>query len=252
MQLKPIRLRKIADEIIAQIEEQVIEGYLRPGSRLPSERELAETLGVSRGAVREALTALEMMGIVDVKSGEGTFIRETTNDSKIQALSLILLLEKDAFRDILEVRKILEVACAELAAQKASLEQLDKIARCLEEMKQELEQGKFSLGPDMQFHYCIAEASGNSLLLRLMNTISGNVRLVLRRTWPRRFTSLEEGMVIFNEHRKILEALFSRAPGLAGRYMEEHLNRVAQALEENEKWKEEIAQAQQPYKEAVD
>lgn len=230
MDLKPIKPKRIAEEIIAQIEGQVIAGHLEPGSRLPSERLLAEKLSVSRGAVREALAALEIMGIVDIKSGGGTFIRETMSDSKITALSLTLLLERSGFADILEVRKILEIACADLAARRASSDQIALVGECLVEMETELKQKKSSLEPDMRFHSRIAEASSNSLLLRLMNTISGNVRLVLNISWPRRFTSLTEGMAILEEHRRIYEALASRNPEMAGRCMAEHLDRVAKSL----------------------
>jgi GntR family transcriptional repressor for pyruvate dehydrogenase complex len=223
MELKRIKIKKVADEVIKQIEELVVGGYLKPGSKLPSERELAEKFGVSRGGIREALSALDVIGFVEVKSGEGTFIRETSKDSNMKALSLLLLLEKDSMEDVFEIRKILEVAAVKYAAERATEDNLSMMDKYLNYMKTDLEDGKFSFDPDFQFHYSIAESSGNPLLCRLMNTISGSVKQFLRESWPIRYTSIEEGNKILNEHIKIFKAIMNKDVESAGRFMEDHL-----------------------------
>ena len=119
MILKPIRTRKIYEQIVDQIGQLVAQGQLQPGDRLPSERELVERFQVSRASIREALSALEMMGLIEVRSGEGTFIRQVNIESVVTPLAWMLFIEKDTDLELYEARKILEVQAAGLAAERA-------------------------------------------------------------------------------------------------------------------------------------
>ncbi|MDD2422403.1 MAG: GntR family transcriptional regulator, partial [Heliobacteriaceae bacterium] len=96
MEFKPIKTRKIYEEIVEQLRALIAKGNLMPGDKLPSERELSERLGVSRASVREALTALEVMGILDVRPGDGTFVRETNQSSIIEPLAWVLAVERNS------------------------------------------------------------------------------------------------------------------------------------------------------------
>ena len=113
MDVKPIKTKKIYEEIVEQIKELFAQGDLKPGDKLLSEREFAERLQVSRASVREALSALEAMGLIEIKPGEGTFIRQMGVSSIIEPLALLLLMEKDQVFELFELRKILEVEAAD-------------------------------------------------------------------------------------------------------------------------------------------
>ena len=103
MTFQPIKTKKIYEEIMEQIRQMIAQGDLKPGDKLPSERELADTLGVSRTSVREALTALGALGIIDVKSGEGTFIRRSNDSETFEPLGLLLAIERNPEVQLMEV-----------------------------------------------------------------------------------------------------------------------------------------------------
>jgi len=138
MEFRPIRPRKIYEEIVEQIKDLMAEGDLKPGDKLLSERELAERLQVSRASVREALRALEMMGFVEIRTGEGTFVREACSDAIIQPLAMFISIERGNFFEIYEVRKIFETAAARLAAERATSDELQKIAEALRQMEENM------------------------------------------------------------------------------------------------------------------
>ncbi|HZW83981.1 MAG TPA: FadR/GntR family transcriptional regulator, partial [Candidatus Deferrimicrobium sp.] len=179
MNFKPIKTKKIYEEIVEQIRQLVSSGELEPGDRLMSERELSERLRVSRSSVREALCALELMGLIEVRPGEGTYIRKTNVDSIIGPMALILSMEKDIVIELLEVRKVLEVEAVGLAASRGSQEEIAIIREAVQEMEKDLGQVKLGEAADHKFHFAIANATHNSFLMRLMNTISDTMEETL-------------------------------------------------------------------------
>jgi len=235
MIFKPIKTRKIYEEIVEQIKELITEGNLNPGDKLLSERELSEKLRVSRASVREALSALEIMGLVEVKPGEGTYIRQTSMDSLIHPLALVLMMERDTVYDLLEVRKILEVGIAGLAAERATEEQLQAMEEALEQMEQDIEKNDLGEGADIKFHYALAEAAANSLLLRLMNTISDSMRKSVHLSRLTLYDTPGTSQRLLDEHRGIYAAIKARDADGARRIMYEHLAGVEQKLAESER-----------------
>lgn len=223
MDLKPIKTRKIYEEIVEQIRQLIQDGELQPGDKLLSERELSERLKVSRASVREALSALELMGLIEIKPGDGTFIRKTNVDSIIGPMALILSMEKDTVFELLEVRKVLEVEAAGLAAERASQEELAAMNEALEQMRSDLDQLQLGEAADHQFHYAIANATRNSILQRLMNTISDTMKKTLRSSRERLYVTPGTPEKLYDEHRQIYEAIAAHDSKSARKSMYEHL-----------------------------
>ncbi|MCX5779394.1 MAG: FadR/GntR family transcriptional regulator [Firmicutes bacterium] len=227
MTFQPIKTKKIYEEIVEQIKQLLTRGDLRPGDRLPAERDLAESLGVSRASVREALTALETMGILDIRPGEGTFIRHTSNAETFESLTLLLTMERTPEAHLMEVRRILETEAAALAAQRATSEDLEKIAASLMVMKN-ADSIQTAVEADVRFHYAIAEATKNTVLLRIMNTVADLMHQTFRQEREKLYAEL--GPRVLSEHEAIIAAIQSRNPEEAWAKMLEHIDRIEAAI----------------------
>ncbi|NPV70743.1 MAG: FadR family transcriptional regulator [Firmicutes bacterium] len=231
---KPVKTRKVYEEIVGQIRELIANGTLRPGDRLISERELADKLRVSRASVREAFSVLESLGIIESRPGEGTFIREETADSIAEPLALLVVRERDSGFALLEVRKILEVEAAGLAAARATPEDIQKIDDCLLEMKTEVDRGELGDVSDYRFHYALAEAAQNSVLVRVMATISDLFAQGLRSSRLRLYSLDGMPQILMQQHSRISDSVRGREPAAARQAMREHLEFVEQKLRELE------------------
>ncbi|MDD2421468.1 MAG: FadR/GntR family transcriptional regulator, partial [Heliobacteriaceae bacterium] len=196
---------------------------------LPSERELSGRLGVSRASVREALTALEVMGILDVRPGDGTFVRETNQSSIIEPLAWVLAVERNSIAQLMEVRRILEVAAAGLAAVRATEFQLVNIAEVLQTMQEAAGQRE-PVAYDLKFHFAIAKATQNSVLLRIMNTVADIMHQNFREQRHRLYSSPGVAVRVIQEHTAILTAIRERDVDRACQAMVEHLNNVEAGL----------------------
>ncbi|SFR00202.1 FadR/GntR family transcriptional regulator [Desulfoscipio geothermicus] len=223
MEFKPIKTKKIYEEIIDQVKAMIGSGTLRPGDRLMSERELAEKLQVGRSAVREAFRVMEAMGILKIKPGEGTYISEQSVESLVSSFSPVLLADRENAREFMELRRILEVEAAGLAAQRRSPEQLEAIRQALEQVQHDVEQGNLGGEADLRFHFAIAEAARNSFLLKLMNTVGDIMSRVLSAVLHILYQNPDNPPRIIMEHRAIYTAIKNGDPAGARRAMLEHL-----------------------------
>lgn len=223
MTFQPIKTKKIYEEIMEQIRGMIAGGALRPGDKLPSERDLSETLGVSRTSVREALTALEALGILDIKSGEGTFIRRSNDSETFAPLSVLLAVERNPEAQLMEVRRILETEAAALAAKRATAADVEKMEAALQVMKNS-DSVKGAVEADLRFHYTIAEATNNSVLLRIMNTVADLMHNDFRSDREALYAKFT-GQVL-DEHEAILKAIKDKNPDEAWARMLEHINNI--------------------------
>lgn len=230
MDLKPIKTKKIYEEIIEQIRVLVVNGNLKPGDRLPSERDLAVRLNVSRASVREALSALEMMGLLEIRSGEGTFIKKINIDSVVTPLAWVLSMEKDNILELLEVRKMLEGQTVTLAAKRAGAEDIYELEEALKSMLNDVKTGQLGEEADLRFHYAVAKASKNKILLRLMNTISDTMHQTLKASRVRLYEEHKSPERLYREHALILDAIKKQNEDEARFYMHEHLSGVEERL----------------------
>lgn len=223
MILKPIKTKKIYEQIVDQIGLLVAEGQLKPGDRLPSERELVERFQVSRASIREAISALEMMGLIEVRAGEGTYIRQVNIDSVVAPLAWMLFIEKDTDLELYEVRKILEVQAAGIAAERAQKEEIRDMHEALEVMRMDLEIDRLGEEADHHFHFAIARATHNKILIRLMNTISDTMRKTLKSSRSKLYEDRTTPERLYREHCSIYEAIKNRNVLESQKLMLDHL-----------------------------
>ncbi len=226
MEFTPIKTKRLYEEIVEQIKRLLTDGNLKPGDRLLPERDMAEQFQVSRASVREAIRTLEMLGIIDIRPGEGTFIRDTDTDDIIRPLAMFLAVERSSLLDMFEMRRIFETATAGLAAQRASEEELDQIEAMLENMRERLNVQDPAKGEefDAAFHYAVAEATHNSLLTKLFKTVSeefAKANSVARRQLYQ--SGEENAQKIIDQHAEIVAAIRSRSPEVASAAMLSHL-----------------------------
>ena len=223
MLLKPIKTKKIYEQIVDQIGLLVAEGQLKPGDRLPSERELVDRFQVSRASIREAISALEMMGLIEVRSGEGTYIRQINIDSVIAPLAWMLFIEKDTDLELYEVRKILEVQAAGVAAERAQEDEIRDMYEALEVMRMDLEKHRLGEEADHHFHYAIARATHNKILIRLMNTISDTMKKTLKSSRSKLYEDRTTPERLYQEHFDLYEAIKNHNVLDAQQLMLDHL-----------------------------
>jgi GntR family transcriptional repressor for pyruvate dehydrogenase complex len=184
---------------------------------------LAENLNVSRASVREALSALHLLGLLEIKSGEGTFIKQSDVNSIIQPLALLLLMERDTALEILQVRKGLEVEAAGLAAVNASDSDIKKLGKIIDDMEKQMQKSALGEFTDWEFHFALAHATGNTLLVRLMNTISDTMQKTIKINREKLFKTEGNQQILFKQHYDVFVAVRNRDVEAARNKMYEHL-----------------------------
>ncbi|GLY74062.1 FadR/GntR family transcriptional regulator [Actinoallomurus iriomotensis] len=217
----------ITDEAIEKIKGMIVSGELRPGDRLPKEADLAAQLGLSRNSLREAVRALSLVRILDVRQGDGTYVTSLEPKALLDGLSFIVDLHHDAtVLEFFEVRRILEPAATALAAQQISLETVDSLRDHLGRVTGESSVEDL-VENDLEFHRRIAEAAGNSVLYSLVDTLCGPT--IRARVW-RGLT--QEGALrrTLDEHHAILDALAARQADVARALATVHIAGVEQWL----------------------
>ncbi len=226
-----IKNKRLYQGVIEQIQSMVMTGRLRNGDRLPNERELALQLGVSRASVREALRVLEIVGLVQSRQGDGTFIRNQLEDARFEPLSIIFSLHNGKLADILEVRIMLETRAAALAAtgiKACDVKLLKKIGVRME--RETLETQAADL--DRELHFAIARISGNPLLVTFFNSISMLMENAIRESRARLFANDRDRKLLCRQHRGIINAITGRDESAAARAMTRHLIHVRKRLGE--------------------
>jgi len=229
---KPIRPKKLSEEIIDQIKELISRGELQPGQRIPSERELATLLGVSRPSVREAIMVLEAMGFLDSRQGGGTYVRSLAEVTMADPLaSMVERKDPKMLHALTEVRMGLETWSAYLAAKRAEDSEIERLRELFAIMEEQAETGGWDAEIDAQFHLTITEASHNTMQIHVLNTIQtlfkANIMVALSEFYSK------EGYVelLISHHRDIMEAIAARDPERARDKMMEHLNLVEEKLQ---------------------
>jgi GntR family transcriptional regulator, transcriptional repressor for pyruvate dehydrogenase complex len=217
------------DRVVEHVRSLIEQGGLRPGDRLPSERDLALELGVSRPSVRSGLEALESMGVVVSRRGAGTFIADGPPDLGAEPLSLLASLHGFTPNEMFEARLVLEVGVAGLAAEHADGERLAAMAEEVTEMFASLEDPAAFLRHDVRFHQAVASGCGNRVLAALMEMVSAQF-YELRKETIARARDLREAAEM---HRRIFRAIRARDAEAARAAMHEHLKMAqhAQTLE---------------------
>ncbi|MBB6443641.1 FadR/GntR family transcriptional regulator [Bacillus benzoevorans] len=227
MQYKQIKPKKIYEEVAEALHEGIRSGVLKPGDKLDSVQQLAENFQVGRSAIREALSALKAMGLIEMRQGEGTYVKQFEESSIKFPLSTAMLMNKDDVMNLLEVRKIIEKGAAMSAALRRTPENINLMKEALEEMR--TAHGNEELGEksDLKFHLAVASSTQNSILVKLLNDVSDLMQQTMketRRIWLySKHTTVEQ---LYEEHLAIFEAVLEKNEDKARKAMETHLNNV--------------------------
>ena len=221
-------------KVVEHVRELIASGQLKPGDKLPPERELAEMMNVSRPTIREAFKILSAMGFLRIRQGQGVFVADQSE--RLDNLASFLFLETDTIHELFEVRKMIETESAARAAQRGTPEFLEQIYRftcdCYDrvvvhpQFATDEEREKFLSDSDQQFHLMVAEAAGNEVVVRIMTNMIDLLRLSRMRSMkiPGR---VEQSL---KEHMSIAEALKAKNARLARSRMTDHLAGVEKAL----------------------
>lgn len=220
----PIKITKVYEQVIEQIKDMIADGTLKKGDKLPSERELVETLKVSRTSIREALRSMENIGLVECKQGEGNFIRKNIENSLYEPLSIMFMLQdSNKSQEIVELRLAIEVETAELAARKINFKELEELRLIVNEMKVN-EDEDVSLSLDKEFHHKLAQAAHNILILNIMNAVSSLVDAYIKDARRKIITIKGNKEILAVQHENIYKALAENNSEYAAIAMKVHIN----------------------------
>ena len=223
MPLQAVENRRLYRQIAEQLAGLIERGEYRPGERLPPERDLARQLGVSRPSVREALIALEVGGLVEVRIGSGVYVLQREAARPPAAT----LPEDSGPFELIAARSLVESECAALAAKHATRAQVRAIEDALDDMAAEHGRGRMPLGADREFHLRIAEASGNSALGLVVRTLWEQRTGPLFRRLEHHYDTPKLWQVAMREHRDIVAAIARHDATAARAAMRRHMNQAA-------------------------
>ncbi|WP_066318760.1 FadR/GntR family transcriptional regulator [Bacillus sp. FJAT-29814] len=223
MKVEKISTKKVSESVEEQLEKMIHSGMFKAGEKLPSVRELCDLFGVGRSAVRDAITTLSGKGTVYVKRGEGTFVCEF-DSSKLFNQHMLLSSSRD-IREVFQVRKLLETGMAEMAAVNRTEDDLHILKHTLSG------QASNPWESDYQFHLTIAKATGNEILIQLVQFISTTMKKVMMDF--HHYIQKDDNTVnlISCQHQQIIESIEKRDPKAAKQSMSNHLNTVEELLQ---------------------
>jgi GntR family transcriptional repressor for pyruvate dehydrogenase complex len=225
--INPIKKTRVHEEIADRIRQLILDQSLPAGQPLPSERVLARRFGVSRGSVRDALRTLEIVGLLEMRHGQGTFPRELSVDRLVTPLVSILAYRRDLRDELMDVRRMFEPALVRAAATRVTGEDLAELQRVLEQQRRKIGAGQSAIAEDTAFHAALAQATHNSVAVRLMETLN---ELLME---SRRLTLHQRGRPqrSLEGHEAIMTAMQHRDPDAAERAMHDHINQIADILQ---------------------
>lgn len=216
----------LAQDIAQRILRLIQEGELEAGERLPPERELASLLEVGRPSLREALRALQLMNVIEVRPGEGTYVGSLKAEQLAEPLRLLLLLQDVTYLEVLEARRSIEPAIAALAAERITEDELEQLNSCLLRAKECVDDPASFVKADLDLHSVIVEASRNPLLIGIMASISSLGPATRQRTAY--IPGVREKVLI--NHRQIVEGIHRGDAEASRKAMEAHICSIEEAL----------------------
>ena len=216
-----IRKNKVHEEVARQLERLILD-KLRPGDKLPSERELTELLSVSRSSIRDAIRRLELVGLVEARQGTGTVVLEISPDVLVSPLAKVIADRRQLVGELMDFRKMLEPPLAARAARYATNKQIAAMEEILERQKEKVSSGALAVEEDTEFHYCIATACGNNVVLKVLDVVMD----MLRETRARSLQTEGRPQKSLAGHRRILAAIRRHDAESAEGTMRVHLRDV--------------------------
>lgn len=231
VQINQVQRISLVDGIVEQLIDYIVKQKLEPGDKLPSERLLAEGLGVSRFPLREALAQLQAFGIVSVAQGKGAFVSKFSVPDLLHRLSPVLRSQAEVTTlNMVETRLALECPLASLAARRRSEETIERLEKDLLGMEQEIHNRAAFIEYDMNFHEAIAEATANHVLVALVAMLY-NLMYTVQESFP---DTLEARHRSLEYHKEIFHAIEDKNADKAAETMRNHLEDIARRLSEEE------------------
>jgi len=212
---------KVFEAVADQIQQWILQD-LEPGDALPPERELVRMFGVSRSSVRDAIRKLELLGLVEPRQGSRTVVREPSAQVISAPLTGVLLQKRKVIAELLDFRKMLEPPLARRAAQHISPKQLSQMEEILDRQASKVDSGAIAVAEDSEFHYCIATAAENSVVLKVLDVLMD----LLRKTRERSLQTEGRQEKSLAGHRRILAALKQGDAKAAEAAMRQHLSEI--------------------------
>jgi GntR family transcriptional regulator, transcriptional repressor for pyruvate dehydrogenase complex len=225
---EPVQRLRTYEQVMAQIEERILDGRLKPGDHLPSERELSASLGVSRPSLRESLRVLEALGIVDIRRGGGAdggaVLLETPGSGLSTVLKLQSALGHFSTTEVVEARVALETWSCREAAYRSTEQDHAELAAILDSMDSGTISASEFNALDAAFHQRIAESTGNALTAHLMGALRTTIQREMIQAYARLADWRETAKTVRSEHRAILAAIEAQDAAAAGRLVAEHIS----------------------------
>jgi GntR family transcriptional repressor for pyruvate dehydrogenase complex len=225
-QIRQVRKTKVYEVIVDQLKKSILRREIREGERLPTERELAEQFAVSRVSIRQALTVLNEMGLVESRPGGGTLVSNGIKEKILYPLAVVLNVEKEILEEPLEVRRLIEPEVTRLAAIRASAKDMGEMARIIALQEAKEKQGGLITDEDTLFHEMIAKSTENSILVKLVQFLHQHLK-----------ASREQSLIVpggvgrsIQDHKKILNAITRKDPKAAYQAMVDHLRNVERLI----------------------
>jgi len=225
-EFRVVRKTRVSEEITGQVRDLITSGRLKVGDRLPAERDLAKILQVGRSTVREAIRAMESLGILEARPGEGTFLVSNPSEQRPDPITANAFKSWDNQRKLFEVRMVIEPDLAALAARRATFDHIVKMRETLRDQEVLVKQGDSGLKADSLFHFLLAEAAGNDILFRIMDSLMD----FLRETREASLHTSGRSARSLKQHKAILRAIEMRDPLAAEKRMREHITEMEQLV----------------------
>jgi GntR family transcriptional repressor for pyruvate dehydrogenase complex len=217
-----VRKTKVYEKVSQQIQRMIVDGLLKPGDMLPPERVLAETFQVSRSSLRDAIRSLELIGLVEPRQGEGTVVRDLTTESLVNPIAAMLVHKREMLLELLELRRMIEPPLAGRAAIEATSEEIAFLEDILARQKAKVDRGELAVEEDTEFHYAIAEAARNSVVLKVVDVFMD----LLRESRERSLQGEGRLQKSFEGHRRILNAIRRHNATAAQIAMRRHIQEI--------------------------
>jgi len=224
--------KKISEEIIEQFKALLSSGELKPGDELPSERELAESIGVSRPPLREALNALQAMGFIEIRPRSKILVKSLTQKPVEDPLSLLIADDQDKFFELLDIRRAMESWAAFNAAKKAMESDIEMLEEIIIRDQKNLSENRDDAKTDADFHIAISLAARNTVLSHLTASCYNILWSTQKMSRKQLFRKRENQRLIAEQHMRIFKAIKSRNPEQASREARRHIDFVETELRE--------------------
>jgi GntR family transcriptional repressor for pyruvate dehydrogenase complex len=224
-----VRRTRVYEGVVRQLQTLIAAGALKPGDMLPPERELAERFGVSRSSLRDAIRSLELAGLVLPKHGEGTVIADVSADTLVAPIASVLVRKRELIAELLDVRKMLEPPLAARAAEHATDQDVAEMEDILRRQREKALRGEPWTEEDSEFHYAVARAARNSVVLKVLDVLMD----LLRETRARALQVEGRAQRSLAGHRRLLDAIKRHDPDAAERAVKLHIEEIESVVLKN-------------------